>query len=54
MNRNSAESEYNDLKMHLKQLQEQIEKEQQHPTSEYDESISKQSYFNETLKSQVR
>lgn len=39
--------------MHLKQLQAQIEEEQQHPTSEYDKSISKQNYFNETLKSQV-
>lgn len=45
--------EYNELKKQYKQLQAQIEQEQQHPTSEYDESIAKQNYFNETLKAQV-
>lgn len=51
--RNLAKSEYNDLKINLKQLQAQIDEGQKHPTSEYDELISKQSYFNETLKSKV-
>lgn len=45
--------EYNELKKQVEALQLQIEQERQNPTSEYDESIAKQQYFNETLRTQV-
>lgn len=51
--RNQAEIEYNELRNQLEALQLQIEHEQKHPTSEYDEAIAKQQYFNETLRAQV-
>lgn len=45
--------EYNELKNQLQALQLQIEQEQKNPSSEYDEAIAKQQYFNETLRAQV-
>lgn len=45
--------EYNELKNQLEALQLQFEQEQQNPSSEYDEAIAKQQYFNETLRAQV-
>lgn len=51
--RRQAEIEYNELKKQVEELQMLIEQERHNPTSEYDESISKQQYFNETLRSQV-
>lgn len=38
----------------MEELQMLIEQERKHPTSEYDESIAKQQYFNETLRAQVK
>lgn len=46
--------EYNELKKQLDELQLLIEQERKNPTSEYDESIHKQQYFNETLRAQVK
>lgn len=54
MHRKQAEMEYNELKNQVETLQLQIEQERKNPTSEYDESIAKQQYFNETLRSQVK
>lgn len=45
--------EYIELKKQIEQLQMLIEQERRNPTSEYDESITKQQYFNETMKTQV-
>lgn len=53
MYRKQAEIEYNELKKQVETLQLQIEQERKNPTSEYDESIAKQQYFNETLRAQV-
>lgn len=53
MHRKQAEIEYNELKRQVEELQIQIEQERKNPTSEYDESIAKQQYFNETLRTQV-
>lgn len=46
--------EYMELKTQMEALQLQIEQERKNPTSEYDESIHKQHYFNETLREQVK
>lgn len=46
--------EYNELKKQVEALQLQIEQERKNPTSEYDGSIAKQQYFNETLRAQVK
>lgn len=46
--------EYNELKKQVEELQLIIEQERKNPTSEYDESIAKQQYFNETLRAQVK
>lgn len=46
--------EYNELKKQVEELQLMIEQERKNPTSEYDESIAKQQYFNETLREQVK
>lgn len=51
--RKQAEIEYNELKRQVEELQMLIEQEHHNPTSEYDESITKQQYFNETLRTQV-
>lgn len=51
--RRQAEMEYNELKKQVEELQLMIEQERKNPTSEYDESIAKQQYFNETLRAQV-
>lgn len=52
--RRQAEIEYNELKKQVEELQMLIQQQHQNPTSEYDESIEKQQYFNETLRAQVR
>lgn len=51
--RKQAEMEYMELKKRVEELQMLIDQEQKNPTSEYDESINKQNYFNETLRAQV-
>lgn len=43
-----------ELKKRVEELQMLIEQERKNPTSEYDESITKQQYFNETLRAQVK
>lgn len=51
--RKQAEIEYNELKKQVEQLQMIIEQQRKNPTSEYDESITKQQYFNDTMRTQV-
>lgn len=46
--------EYSELKRQVEELQLLIEQERTKPTSEYDESIAKQQYFNEALRGQVK
>lgn len=53
VDRKQAEMEYMELKKRVEELQMLIEQERRNPTSEYDESINKQKYFNETLRAQV-
>ena len=52
--RNRAEIEYIELKREFDGFQISAEEEHRSPTSEFDQPIAKQKYFNETLVTQVR